>query len=221
MPDDEGSVWLYMPCGLARISRSELDGWIASPDRSIRYTLFESSDGVRIRAAAGGYSPKVAKSPDGRLWFGNLSGVSMIDPRHLPFNRLSPPVHVEEIIADRKTYTADTKWRLPPLTRDLEIDYTALSFVAPEKIRFRVKLEGHDPDWKDAGNERKAFYNDLPPRNYRFRVMASNNSGVWNEAGASFDFSIAPAYYQTTWFLSLVVAAVVASLGALYRLRLR
>jgi signal transduction histidine kinase len=110
--------------------------------------------------------------------------------------------------------------RLPPLIRDLEIDYTALSLVAPEKIGFRVKLEGRDPDWKDVGNDRKAFYNDLPPRNYRFRVMACNNSGVWNEAGASFDFSIAPAYYQTSWFQASCAAAFLVLLWALYRLRL-
>src|SRR5713101_5216538 len=102
----------------------------------------------------------------------------------------------------------------------LEIDYTALSLVAPEKIRFRVKLEGRDPDWKDVGNERKAFYSDLPPRNYRFRVEACNNSGVWNEAGASFDFSIDPAYYQTAWFRASCVAALLGLLWALYRFRL-
>ncbi len=88
------------------------------------------------------------------------------------------------------------------------------------KNGFRIKLEGRDPEWKDVGNERKAFYNDLPPRNYRFRVMASNNSGVWNEAGATFDFSIDPAYYQTRWFQASCAATFLALLWALYRLRL-
>jgi signal transduction histidine kinase len=154
------------------------------------------------------------------LWFLPRDGVSVIDPRHLPFNKLPPPVHIEQIIADRKTSEASSNLRLPALTRDLEIDYTALSLVAPEKNRFRVKLEGRDPDWKDVGNARQAFYNDLPPRNYRFRVAASNNSGVWNEAGASFDFSIAPAYYQTTWFLAACAVALLALLWSAYRYRL-
>jgi hypothetical protein len=149
-----------------------------------------------------------------------FDGVSVIDPRHLPFNKLPPPVHIEQITADRKKYETSSNLRLPALVRDLEIDYTALSLVAPEKNRFRVKLEGRDPDWKDVGNERKAFYNDLPPRNYRFRVMASNNSGVWNEAGASFDFSIDPAYYQTRWFQASCAAAFLAMLWGLYRYRL-
>jgi len=129
-------------------------------------------------------------------------------------------VQVEEIIADHKTYPANAALKLPPLTRDLEIDYTALSLVAPEKNRFRYKLEGHDTDWQEVGTRRQAFYTDLGPRNYRFRVAASNNSGVWNETGASLDFSIAPAYYQTGWFLTACAAVILALLWALYRYRL-
>ena len=113
-------------------------------------------------------------------------------------------MHIEQFVADRKTYDATldarSALRLPPLIRDLQIDYTALSLVAPEKILFRYKLEGRDSDWQEAGNRRQVFYNDLSPGNYRFRVMACNNSGVWNEAGAYVDFTIAPAYYQTAWF---------------------
>ena len=130
-------------------------------------------------------------------------------------------MHIEQVTADRKTYDAASGLRLPPLVRDLEIDYTALSLVAPEKNRFRVKLEGRDPDWQDVGNRRQAFYADLAPGTYRFRVTASNNSGVWNEAGAFLDFSIAPAYYQTTWFRAASVVTVLALFWALYQFRLR
>jgi signal transduction histidine kinase/ligand-binding sensor domain-containing protein len=219
--DDDHSFWLYTACGLVRIPRTELDAWVTDPKRTIRAAVFDSSDGVRSRAGAAiSNSPRVAKSADGKLWFATLDGVSVIDPRHLPFNNLPPPVHIQQITADRKKYETSSSQRLPALTRDLEIEYTALSLVAPEKIRFRVKLEGRDPDWKDVGNERKAFYNDLPPRNYRFRVMASNNSGVWNEAGAAFDFSVAPAYYQTTWFQASCVVAFLGLLWGLHRYRL-
>jgi hypothetical protein len=142
----------------------------------------------------------VTKAADGRLWFISQDGVSVVDPRHLPFNSLPPPVHVEQVIADRRTYGAmsngDAPIRLPALTRDLEIDYTALSLVTPERNRFKIKLEGWDREWQDMGTRRQAFYNNLPPRSYRFRVTASNNSGVWNEAGAALDFSVAPAYYK-------------------------
>jgi len=220
MEDEDHSFWLYTGCGLLRIGRTELDGWVTDPKRMIHPTVFDSSDGVTSRSDAGSYGPRAAKSTDGRLWFATGDGVSVIDPRHLPFNKLPPPVHVEEVKVDGNPWDASHGWRLPALTRDLEIHYTALSLVSPEKNRFKYKLEGRDSDWKDAGNERKASYTDLPPRSYRFRVMASNNSGVWNEAGDSLDFSIAPAYYQTTWFLVSCLAAFLASLWALYRYRL-
>jgi signal transduction histidine kinase len=162
------------------------------------------------------------------LWFLPLDGVSVIDPRHLPVNTLPPPVHIEQVTADRKTYWSNLSGdassshpRLPSLVRDLTIDYTALSFVAPEKVRFRYKLEGQDPDWKEVVNDREAHYSNLAPGNYRFRVAACNNSGVWNEAGAFLDFSIVPAYYQTTWFRVSCVAAFVVLLWCAYRLRVR
>jgi signal transduction histidine kinase/ligand-binding sensor domain-containing protein len=221
MEDDDRSFWLYMPCGLVRIARTELASWVADSKRTIRTTVFDSSDGVVSHASpVSGYGPRVARSIDGKLWFLSGAGVSVVDPHNLPFNRLSPPVNIEQITADRKTYETTSNLRLPPLIRDLEIDYTALSLVEPGKNRFRIKLEGWDRDWKDVGNERKAFYSNLPPRNYRFRVAASNNSGVWNEAGTSFDFSIAPAYYQTAWFQASCVAAFLGLLWALYRFRL-
>jgi signal transduction histidine kinase/ligand-binding sensor domain-containing protein len=220
MEDNDHAFWLGTVCGLVRIARPELDAWAADSKRKIQTTVFDSSDGVRSRANASGYNPGVAKSADGKIWFLPFDGVSVIDPHNLPVNKLPPPVHIEQITADRKTHVASSNLRLPALTRDLEIDYTALSLVAPEKNRFRVKLEGWDRDFKDVGNERKAFYSNLPPRNYRFRVAASNNSGVWNEAGAAFDFSIAPAYYQTRWFQAFCAAAFLALLWALYRFRL-
>jgi len=219
--DDSQSFWLYTACGLVRVARSELDAWAGDPQRKIRVTVFDSSDGIRSHAGVYYPAPRVAKTVDGKLWFLPLDGVSVVDPNRLPFNTLPPPVHVEQITADRKQYASRSGLRLPPLVRDLEIDYTALSFVAPEKVHFRYKLEGRDADWQDVGNRRQAFYTNLPPRAYRFRVVACNNSGVWNEEGASLDFSIAPAYYQTNWFRALCAAAFLALLWALYRLRVR
>jgi signal transduction histidine kinase len=216
-----------------RIARSELDACAAAVDKdkdkdakqTIQFTVFDSSDGVRLLAAAGHFSPQVARSADGKLWFLPWDGVSVIDPRRLSFNALPPPVHIEQIVADRKSYPAIADMngpeRLPARIRDLQIDYTALSLVAPEKVLFRYRLEGHDQDWQDVGNRRQAFYNDLPPGNYRFRVSACNNSGVWNEAGTFLDFSVDPAYYQTTWFRVSCVAAFLILLVGLYQLRLR
>jgi signal transduction histidine kinase len=220
MEDDAHALWLYMTCGLVRIVRSEIDAWLADPKRTIQVTVFDISDGVRISASFFGYGPQVTKTSDGKLWFRSLDGVSVVDPQHLPFN-LPPPVHIEQITADHKTYEASGRMQLPPLIRDLEIDYTALSLVAPQTVRFRYKLEGYDSDWQDVSTRRQAFYTNLPPRSYRFRVIAANNSGVWNETGTFIDFTIAPAYYQTVWFRVLFVIAVLLVLLALYRMRVR
>jgi hypothetical protein len=166
----------------------------------------------------GTFSPPVAKATDGRIWFSTQAGFSVVDPRHLPFNTIPPPVRIEHIIADRKPHDVEFQTgalSLPARIRDLQIDYTAYSFVAPQKVRFRYKLEPHDREWQDVANRRQAFYTDLPPGKYNFRVSAANDSGVWNDAGASFDFSIASAYYQTIWFRLLVVAIVLAVIAAL------
>ena len=220
LEDDAHSVWLYLACGVVRIPRSELDAWVSDPKRKIGTTLFDSSDGVRSLGSYAGSDPVVAKAADGRLWFRPFGGVSVIDPRRLAFNALPPPVHIEQVVADGKAYVPANGLRLPRRVRDVSIDFTALSLVAPEKVHFKYMLEGQDPDWKEFINDRQAQYTNLGPRNYRFRVIACNNSGVWNETGDTLEFSIAPAYYQTTWFYASCVAAFLAALWALYRLRL-
>jgi PAS domain S-box-containing protein len=223
--DDDGSFWLYLPCGLVQIARSELEAWAQDSARIVRTKIFDNYDGVRTRGTLGGYGPHVTKSPDGRIWFLPGDGVSVIDPRHLPFNKSPPSVLIEQITADDKAYDASSagagRMQLPPQVRNLAIDYTALSLAVPEKVRFRFKLEGQDRDWREVINQRRVEYSNLRPGNYRFRVTAANNSGVWNTAGASLDFAMAPAYYQTIWFRALSAAAFLTLLWAAYRLRVR
>ena len=221
MEDDAHSVWLYTACGLVRIARSDLDAWASNPKQTIQAAVFDSSDGVSSHRFPGGYSANVAKAADGKLWFLRPGGVSVLDPHHLAFNKLPPPVHIEQVTADDKIYDATNGLRLPPRIRNLAIDYTALSFVAPEKVRFRYKLEGQNRNWHEVINDRQIQYTNLAPGPYRFRVMASNNSGVWNETGATLDFSIAPAYYQTRWFQALGVASAFAAVWVAYRFRVR
>jgi len=220
--DDVRSLWVRTACGLVRITKSELDAWVANPKRRIQTSVFDASDGVLSQAGAFAPVPRVAKTADGRLWFVMAGeGVGVVDPHHLAFNKLPPPVHIEQITADGKVYNAANGLRLPPLIRNQEIDYTALSLVAPEKVRFKYKLEGQDSDWREVVNDRRVQYSNLRPRNYRFRVIAANNSGVWNEQGDMLEFSVAPAYYQTNWFRALCVAAFLALLWAAYWWRLR
>jgi signal transduction histidine kinase/ligand-binding sensor domain-containing protein len=221
MEDSASSYWLYTDCGLLRIARTELNAWIGDPDRKVAATTFDSADGIQLRGVLNYSRPVVTRSSDGRIWFENGNKLAVIDPSSTTLNMLPPPVHVEEITAEGKSYHPEQGLRLPALIRNLAISYTALSLAAPEKVRFRYKLEGQDPDWREVVNERKVQYSNLPPSTYRFRVTASNNNGVWNEQGASLDFSIAPAYWQTTWFRALCVAAVLALFSILYWLRLR
>ena len=225
--DAEHTWWLYMGCGVVRVAQSELDAWAAAvdagkaPRRIVAATMLSSSDGVRNFQNPGTFSPQAARSGDGKLWFVGSDGLTLVDPRRRLVNQQPPPVHVEGLVADRKAYEASSSVRLPPLVRDLEIQYTATSLVAPEKMQFKYKLEGRDRDWNDAGNRRQAFYADLEPGDYRFRVIASNNSGVWNEKGALLEFSVAPAYWQTWWFRALCLIVIGMLLWALYRWRVR
>jgi len=229
--DNDRAFWLFMPCGLVRVARSEIDAWTASVDhdggtnRVIEAFVLDNSDGVTSQSIPYYYRPQVTKSSDGKLWFVNLDGVSAFDPRHLPFNHVPPEVHIEQITADRKTYDLASYKNgdvsLPARVRDLAIDFTALSFVAPEKVRFRFKLEGQDTEWREVVNSRHVEYSNLAPKSYRFLVKASNNSGVWSEASASLEFSVAPAFFQTNWFRLLCVAGFLGAIWAIYQVRTR
>jgi signal transduction histidine kinase len=217
--DGKATLWLYAACGVIAIPNTELRRWWESPSATVKFRLFDVFDGARPMSTP--FKPNASQSPDGRLWFANQNEVQMIDPAHLDSNPILPPVHVEEIIADHKSYAPRDDLRLPALTRDLEIDYTALSFIAPQKVRFRYKLEDHDSEWQDPGTRHQAFYANLRPGNYWFRVIACNNDGVWNEEGATLTFNLAAAWYQTWWFRGSSLAVFLALLWALYRLRLR
>ncbi|MBV9295843.1 MAG: hypothetical protein JO145_09735 [Acidobacteriaceae bacterium] len=216
--DTDGNLWLFMDCGLVEISSTDAQRWLTHPNATVPMRTFDAFDGVRAgRPSFDG----AVRSPDGRLWFVNGQLLEMIDPAHLRRNSVPPPVHVEQVIADRKSYAAIGPVRLPARTRDLEIDYAGLSFTAPQKVRFRYRLEGRDEAWEEPGTRRQAFYTDLGHGAYRFRVIACNNDGLWNDQGAALDFVIAAPFYQTVWFRTSCALALLALLWELHRYRLR
>jgi signal transduction histidine kinase len=218
--DAQGTAWLYTQCGLVNIADAELRKWWERGDATIvEVNVFDALDGVRPGLSS--FQPRATRSADGRLWFANETVVQMIDPARQAGNAIPPPVHIEQVIADRKRYPFTPIVHLPPLTSDLEIDYVGLSFVAPQKVRFRYRLEGRDPAWQEPGTRRQAFYNDLRPGTYRFRVIASNNDGLWNEQGAALEIVIPPAWYQTKAFVVLCVISAALGMWALYQLRMR
>ena len=215
--DEEGALWLYSRCGLLSIAASQLSLWQRNQHTQIKVETLDIYDGVQPGITP--LQPQATRSMDGRLWFANNNIVQTLDPKTQRKNMLTPNVIVERVAADDVTYPLRHDLKLPALVGNLEIDFTALSFVVPQKVRFRYKLEGHDSEWTDSQGRRQAFYTNLSPRHYRFRVRACNNSGVWNEAGAFLDFSVAPAYYQTTWFRALCAAALLGLFAALYQFR--
>jgi PAS domain S-box-containing protein len=209
--DDDRNLWLNTACGLVRTMRADLDAWLRDPTHTLDTRRWGEADGVPVQAETTAYSPPVTIAADGRLWFVNGQGVQVVDPGQLAVNPIPPPVYIEQIVADRRPYRVTADMRLPALARDVTIEFTAVSLTDARGVQFRYRLEGHDTEWQDAGDRRQAFYSNLGPGTFRFLVKASNNNGVWNEKGAQLLFSIAPAYYQTSWFR---VASVVL-LGAL------
>ena len=218
LSDNEGRIWLGYSTGVACVSRLELDMATRDPSHRLAYSFLDDGDGMKGNPDRGWQSPAVRAS-DGKLWFRTSEGVAIIDPQDLTRNLVVPPVHIERLIADGAVVDSRQQVRLQPLTRDVEIDYTALSLAEPRKVRFRYKLEGFDSDWREVGTRRQAFYTNLRPGNYRFRVLACNNDGVWTESGATLDFFLLPAFYQTQWFLLLCALVLIILAWGAYQLR--
>jgi signal transduction histidine kinase/ligand-binding sensor domain-containing protein len=217
--DSIGTLWLYSECGLLGLAADQLAQWWSKPDSVLQFKQFDSFDGAQ--PAIGAFFPLAARSPDGRIWFANSTVLQTFDPlAKLPLSP-APATHIERLVADDQPYPLHTKLRLPPLTRSLQIDYTAPSFSIPQKVHFRYRLEGQDPGWVEAGTRRQAFYTDLAPGHYNFRVMASSSDGVWSESDVNVPFEIAPMFYQTRAFVVLCAAAMIVGIWLLLLLRLR
>jgi len=217
--DTEGTLWVYSRCGLFSIAASQLNLFQKNQDARVKTELLDIYDGVQPGSTP--LQPQATRSTDGRLWFANDNIVQTFDPRKWRKDTLPPNVIAERVVADGTTYLPQPNLDLPALIGNLEIDFTAPSFVVPQKVRFQYKLEGHDGEWQDSQGRRQAFYSDLRPGNYRFRVTACNKDGVWNNEGASLSFAIAPAWYQTAAFRISCVLAAIFFLWLLYYLRMK
>jgi len=217
----DGSLWLAEGRGVIQIPASEVRPALDNPSYHVKYRIFDSFDGLQGTIMGVGPYVREIQGTDGKLWFAASAGIVWIDPANISTNPLPPPVLIRSLKANGRQLDSLANLVLPPRTTDLQISYTALSLSAPEKVRFRYRLEGVDKDWQDAGTRREAFYNSLHPGQYHFQVIASNNDGVWNEAGASLAFSVAPTWYQTNWFLVACVGAFLTLIWGFYQLRLQ
>jgi signal transduction histidine kinase len=216
--DKEKRWWLYTRCGIVEFSDSELQRWWTNPDAIVRNHAYDTFDGAQPNVPA---FNSAACSPDGRVWFTSGVVVQMVDPVRLSQEALPAQTYIEALVADQKKFEAKLNLNVPPNPRDLQIDYTSPTFSIPQRVNFRYRLDNYDRDWHEAGTRRQAFYTDLPPGKYSFRVIASNSDGVWNDSAAKLDFYVAPAYYQTNWFRALCGCIFLALLWTAYQWRVR
>jgi ligand-binding sensor domain-containing protein/signal transduction histidine kinase len=221
LEDGRNNLWLSCRKGIFHIDKRELDEFTRGKISSIAPVAYGTADGMMTRECSGGGDPAGWKDRQGKLWFPTLKGVAMIDPERIKTNSQAPPVVIEEIRNGDVAIAPSDRIELPAGTTRLDLYYTAPSFMAPERVRFKYKLEGFDRDWIDSGTRRIAYYTNLRPGRYSFRVIAANNDGVWNETGATLGFYLKPYFYQSYWFYAVCLLAVALLTWLLYRLRVR
>ncbi len=216
-----GDLWLNATPGIFHISAVEIGRAIKEPSYHVRCDLFGVLDGLNGNAVQLRPLPSEVESSDGLLWFSTNAGIFQINPNHLLRNAVAPSVQIRSLDSGGVVHSGTEALKLPARSTDVHIEYTAPNLSLPERVHYRYMLEGSDKGWQDAGARREAFYTNLGPRHYRFRVIACNEDGVWNTVGASMEFTIAPAWFQTYWFFALCAAAALLVLWVLYRIRVR
>lgn len=235
LEDDLGNFWISCNRGIYRVSRQELNDVASGRASAVRHIAYGVSDGMLSSETNGENQPAGCKGRDGRLWFPTIQGLACIDPNHAQDNAVEPTVVIEQVTADNEVMLGNGL-TVPAEQRSaagkdfklgarrgqvLQINYTANSFIGADRVRFKYRLDGHDRDWRDAGTDRVAYYTNLRPGDYRFRVLAANSHDRWNNAGAAVAFSIAPHFTQTTEFWLVVALLIAALIFAAHALRLR
>ena len=217
LDDEMGHVWLATGTGIVRCD----DEGTAHRSQCME---FGTADGLRSRETATNSHPSAWRTRAGLLWFATPKGLIEVDPAHFPVNTVSPPVALERFAVDdlpQPLHAANSVLRIEAGHVHFQFDYAGLSFIAPQKVRYRFMLEGLDRGWTEAGARRSAYYTNIRPGRYTFRVQAANNDGLWNTEGAALTFELRPHFYQTLWFYALLLAAAVGVIVLLLRLRLR
>jgi signal transduction histidine kinase/CheY-like chemotaxis protein/streptogramin lyase len=221
LEDGQGNLWMSCNKGVYRASKNELNEFAEGTIKRIHCVSYGVSDGMGSRECNGGFQPAGWKTKDGRLWFPTLKGVAVVDPAHLKTDQQPPRVRIEQVLIDGKPVSELGNIKVPPGHSKLEFCYTGLSFSAPRKVQFRFQLVGFDENWVDAGSRRIAYYTNVPAGRYRFRVIACNGEGIWNQEGAFVDIDLEPHLYQTLWFYTLSAFLLLGAVIGGYRLRIR
>jgi ligand-binding sensor domain-containing protein/signal transduction histidine kinase len=228
LEDGDGNLWGGTYAGIFRASTADLKRLAAGTTNGIAFSEFGRFDGLPAQAYSGWFQPSCWRARDGRLWFTTVKGLVVVNPRDVVPNRRPPPVVIEEMRVDGEprefgSAANDEKHyvRIGPGRHYVEFRFTGINFTAPDKVRFKWQLEGLEKQWREGMNQRVIGYGPLLPGTYRFRVLAANSDGRWNETGASAAFIVLPFFWQTWWFKTLLIAALCGSLALAVTLTLR
>jgi signal transduction histidine kinase/ligand-binding sensor domain-containing protein len=220
LEDEFGWFWINSNNGIYRVRKQQLNDFADGKITRVDSIAYNKKDGMLNIEGNGGKQPAGIRRSNGELWFPTQSGVAVINPKELATNPNPPPVQIEEVFVNKKEIELkDESFEIQPEQNDLEINYTGLSLINSPLVKFRYRLEGLEDVWNEVGTRRTAFYNNLPPGNYTFHVLAANRDGVWNEEGAVIKIVKLPYFYQTWWFLILSILAVIAIVTFIFYLR--
>lgn len=214
--DGLGFLWMSSYAGILRANESNLNLCADGAISEVPFLTYGINEGLPTIECSEGSQSAGGKTADGRLWFPTAKGLVVLDPARASINPRPPPVRIEEMRVDDRIFAdgyASGPHQIAPGRHRIEFEYNGLSFVSPEKVRFKCRLYNFDPDWVDVGNKRVITYNYIPPGNYSFQVTACNNDGVWNETGAILNFEVLPYFWQTTWFHILGGVATALAAG--------
>lgn len=220
LDDALGNLWMSSNRGVFRVAKSELTALADGKLGQLTSQSFNVADGMRSRECNGGFQPAGWRLNDGRLAFPTMKGLVIVNPSRLVVNQVPPRVLLQRFVVDQHDVSANSFFSAPPGKGQLEFQYTASSFIQPEKIRFKYVLEGFDKDWMDAGTRRAAYYTNIPPGNYTFRVIASNADGVQSRSDETVSFTLRPHFYQTRPFKTAVLFCLAGLAFTAYRLRM-
>lgn len=221
LEDAKGNLWMSCNKGIFRMSKKDLNEFADGKISSISFVSYGKKDGMKSSECNGSSYPSGWKTSDGKLWFPTTKGVVVIDPENLSIREQPPAVRIEAAIADGEAINLHNLSELLPGKAQFEFQYTGINFSAPERVQFKYKLEGFDKDWVSAENRRTAFYTNIPPGKYTFRVTARNQDGAWSDAGAAVSFLLKPRFYQTYWFYSLCALGVLLAGAGAHRIRVK
>ena len=221
LEDAQGQVWAGSRAGIFSVSKKDLNAFFDGQAKTVFCRTFNLSDGLPTKECSGGFQPSCWRGRDGRLWFATAKGAVSVQPADLPKNSLPPRAIIEGMSVDGVAKTINPALPLPPGPHYVEFRFTGLSLTAPESVRFQWRLEGLEPDWVDGGSRRSASYSFLPPGEYRFRVRACNNEGIWSEPGTAVGVVVLPHYWQRWWFPFGVISALLLATGSAVAFGLR